>query len=108
MFSHEEKIEELVGISGGLLSYDFAVTYPDGSHALFIEFDGVHHSKPVDFTGKGKAHAIRALKRQQIHDMRKDEYSSISNIPLLRIRYDDYHNIERKINEALAEIIREK
>jgi len=100
-FTTEEQMDGLTGESGGLLRYDVAVKYPTGECALLIEFDGEQHEIAVEHFG-GEAQ----LARQQEHDRRKDEYARNHEIPLLRIKHNEYDLIEHLINEALANIIR--
>lgn len=77
------------------LRYDFAVINTKTLQVAFlIEFDGVQHFKPVERFG-----GVRALKQTQIRDRLKTEYAEKSEIPLLRIRYDQLH----RIDEILAE-----
>lgn len=79
------KIKELVGVNGGLLSYDFYL--PD--YNLLIEYQGVQHEKSFKhFGGKEK------LKIQQEHDKRKREYANKNGYRLLEIWYYDFDNIE--------------
>lgn len=79
------KIEELVGINGGNLSYDFYL--PD--YNLLIEYQGEQHDKAFNYFG-----GEEKLKKQQEHDKRKREYAKEHNIELLEIWYWDYDNIE--------------
>lgn len=105
-YTTEEPMGGLVGVGGGALRYDIAITYPNGEYALLIEFDGIGHFEPTDFAGEGEAHALEQFRTQREHDRRKDKYARLHNIPLLRIRHDEFDDIERLINEALAKVIR--
>jgi len=101
----QESMDGLLGTGGGSLLYDFVVMYPNGEYALIIEFDGIGHVEPTDFSGKGEVHAVSEFKRIQIHDKRKDDWASTNNVPILRIGHTEYDDIERKINEALGDVI---
>ncbi|MGF7045761.1 very-short-patch-repair endonuclease [Paenibacillus sp. DS2015] len=104
-FSTQVSMKNLIGIGGGLLSYDFVVKMSSG-HMLLIEFDGIGHFKPTDFHGKGEAHALKKFHIQVEHDRRKDNYAATHGIPLLRIRHDEFDNIEQKVDEALMQMMR--
>lgn len=79
----------LIGVGNGNLSYDFYL--PD--YNLLIEYQGMQHKKPVDFSGKGNDFAIKCFKKQQEHDKRKRKYAQDHNIELLEIWYYDFDNI---------------
>lgn len=64
-----------------------------------IEFDGEQHFKPIDYFG-GEEH----LRYIQFHDNIKDEYCKKHNIPLLRIRYDEFNKIEELINQFIHSV----
>jgi predicted Zn-ribbon and HTH transcriptional regulator len=104
-FLMEEKVPEVRGVGGGFLRFDCVITDISG-WALVVEFDGIQHFEPRDMDGKGLGYAIRQFNRQQEHDRRKDAWAAAQGIPLLRIRYDEFDEIETKINEALAHVIR--
>lgn len=80
-----KKYDDLLGINGGLLSYDFYL--PD--YNLLIECQGQQHEKPVSVFG-----GEEQFKIQQEHDKRKREYAKEHNIELFEIWYYDYKNIE--------------
>lgn len=73
-----------------LLPFDFYVTLPAG-HGL-IEYDGGQHFKPVDyFGGKETFHTL------QQNDAIKNRFATAHNIPLLRIPYHQFDNIEQVV-----------
>ena len=94
LYTPQKTFNGLVGIGGGLLSYDFYLP----TYNCLIEFQGVQHEKSVIYFGGEKQ-----LKKQQEHDRRKREYAKQNNINLLEIWYYDIDNIEsillQKINE---------
>lgn len=64
-----------------------------------IEYDGRQHFEPIEkFGGED------ALKETQERDTLKDEWFKENNIPLLRIAYWDYDNIEYILNKKLLEL----
>lgn len=83
---------DLVGVKGGLLSYDFYL--PD--YNCLIEFQGEQHSRPVNLFGGQKQFKI-----QQEHDHRKREYAKKHGIKLLEIWYYDYDRIEEILKNNL-------
>lgn len=91
-FIYQFSFNNLIGVNGGLLSYDFYLPNLN----LLIEYQGIQHEKPIDFFG-GK----EKFKIQKQHDLIKKEYASQSNIDLLEIWYYDYNNIEKIIVDHL-------
>lgn len=61
-----------------------------------IEFDGLQHFRPIEYFG-----GLKAFKKQIISDKKKNNWFIQNNIPLLRIPYWDYDNIEHKLNSFL-------
>lgn len=102
-FSQQKSFHDLFGVGGGKLFFDFVVEV-SGKPSLAIEFDGIQHFKPTDFSGKGIAHANIVFKKQQENDAIKNEYCASKKIPLLRIKYTEYDEIEEIINEAILRI----
>ena len=91
-FIHEYKYEDLLGVNGGQLSYDFYLPF----YNILIEFQGEQHKMPVEhFGGEEK------FRKQQEHDKRKREYASTHNIPLLEIWYDEINHIESILDNYL-------
>lgn len=71
--------------------FDFII-----KNELLIEFDGEQHFKPVDyFGGKDK------FTRQGITDKIKNQYCIDNNIPLIRIPYWEFKNIEYILENVL-------
>lgn len=96
-FERQKKFDGLMGVSGGLLSYDFYI--PEKN--LLIEFQGIQHTQPVDFFGKGMKFAKERFHIQQEHDHRKREYAINNNIKLLEICNTDFNKIEKILDEVL-------
>lgn len=99
MFLEENKIEfvpqkqfdDLLGVHGHNLSYDFYLPI----YNLLIEYQGQFHD------GTAVMQSNRKRKIQQEHDMRKAEYAKMNNIELLEIWYWDYKNIKSILKEKL-------
>lgn len=86
------KFDDLMGMKGGFLSYDFYL--PDFN--LLIEFQGEQHEHQIDFFG-----GENQFKIQQEHDKRKRDYAKIHNINLLEIWYYDINNVKNIIERCL-------
>ena len=80
------------------LRFDFAILDPDGSTKLLIEYDGEQHFVAKDFFGGEKG-----LKRTQARDTLKNNYCLENNIPLIRIPYTNYNDIEEILDKALKD-----
>ena len=63
---------------------------------ILIEYDGELHFYPIEYFG-----GQEKFERQQRHDKIKNEYCEKNNIPLLRIPYYKYNNIEEELNNFL-------
>lgn len=96
-FIYQKSFDGLIGVGGNLLSYDFYL--PD--YKMLIEYQGVQHSKPIDFKGLGLQNAEKNLKIQKEHDKRKKQYAIDNGIELLEIWYFDFDNIEQILEEKL-------
>lgn len=96
-FIYHKYFDDLFGVGGGYLSYDFYLP----NYNLLIEFQGIQHEKPIDFSGRGVDFALNQFEIQQEHDKRKREYAYKHNIDLLEIWYCDYENIKQILYEKL-------
>ena len=90
-YEYQVRYEELLGINGGELSYDFFLP----KYNLLIEYQGEYHDGNVRNQTKEK------LKSQKEHDKRKRKYAKENNIDLLEIWYWDYKNIDIILNNKL-------
>jgi hypothetical protein len=84
----QHTFNDLLGTGRGLLKYDVSVFKDKRKRKLWflIEYDGVfHYEKQYDLDG---------FKTLKIHDKLKDMYCKEHNIPLLRIPYWEFDNIE--------------
>lgn len=91
-FDGHKTYDDLFGIKGGKLSYDFYLP----EYNLLIEFQGEQHERPVDFFG-----GEEQFKIQLEHDKRKRNYAMSNDIGLLEIWYYDFNNIEDILNSRL-------
>lgn len=78
--------------TGNMLYFDFYVP----EHNLLIEFDGIHHFKPI--------HGEEKLKDQKARDKVKDKWCRKRNWPLLRISCFEMDKIESIICEAFDKL----
>ena len=90
-FQPQKTFNNLVGIKGGLLSYDFYLP----KYQLLIEYQGEFHNGTVHFQTEEK------FKSQQEHDRRKRNYAKNNDYKLLEIWYWDFDNIEEILNNTI-------
>lgn len=91
-FIPHKSYDNLRGIKGGKLSYDFYLA----KFNLLIEYQGEQHEHPVDVFG-----GEEQFKVQQEHDRRKREYAQKHNIKLLEIWYYDFFQLEKILDKEL-------
>lgn len=91
-FESQVEFDGLIGMGGGLLSYDFYL--PDKN--ILIEYQGEFHD------GSGGEYTQVNLKKQQEHDKRKKEYAKKNGIELLEIWYWDYDKIASILADRLC------
>lgn len=94
---------DLVGLGGGLLKFDFAV-FGDKEKTklrLLIEYDGEFHYKVIKYKNEPIEIAEQRFKKQQYHDKRKNNYCNKNDIIVIRIPYWDFNNIEEILIKCL-------
>lgn len=92
-FLQEYIFEDLLSDKGNPLRYDFAIL--DNSNVVaIIEYDGEFHFK--------KQYANDGFETLKVHDKRKNQYCKNNNIPLLRIPYWEFENIEEILYKWLS------
>ena len=74
------------------LPFDFFL--PD--YNLLIEYDGKQHFEPVDYFG-----GIDGLNKCIINDKIKNKYAEDNKIKLLRIKYNNFNNINNILEEEI-------
>lgn len=100
-FSKEYTIENLRGINGGMVRYDFAIFDEENKLKLLIEYDGQQHYYQVNFGGMSDEEAFSSFINTVYNDSLKNSYCEDNNIPLLRIPYWDYANIEQILEDNI-------
>lgn len=88
-FIPQKMFDNLVGVNGGSLSYDFYLP----KYNLLIEYQGEYHDHSVP------SQTDFEFALQQEHDKRKREYAKENNIQLLEIWYWDFDNIEKILDK---------
>lgn len=86
------------------LPFDFAIFNNTDKLIYLIEYDGEQHYKPIRFGGISEERAIENLKVAKLHDQIKNDYCGENNIPLLRIPYWEFDNIEEILKVNLSNI----
>ena len=93
IYSREFIFEDLIGIGGGLLRFDFAIFRDKEKTKLecLIEYDGEFHYK--------KYYKDQNFESQKVHDKKKNKYCKDNNIRLIRIPYWEFDNIENILDK---------
>ena len=81
-FKTQYTFNDLIGVNGGLLRFDFAIFENDQLKQL-IEFNGIQHYQ------KPQGHWGEEWETLLIHDKKKIEYCQKNNIPLKILKYDE-------------------
>lgn len=84
------KFNDLTGLNGGLLSYDFYLP----QYNILIEYQGKQHKMPIEYFG-----GQETFKIQKEHDKRKREYAFKHHIKLIEVWY--YENANEKLAKSL-------
>jgi hypothetical protein len=84
----------------GVLKFDFYLNELN----VCLEYDGIQHFKPIDFASKGYEWADEQLKSSKKRDKIKDNYCKNKNIPLIRIPYYNFNEIETILDSELSEL----
>lgn len=89
---------DLVGTGGGPLRPDFIIP----SLKIWIEYDGIQHFEPTDFSGNMSEKEVQEqFKQTQQNDQIKNQYAKGNNWTLIRIPYWDIDNIEQILDSYL-------
>lgn len=78
------------------LPFDFYV-----NDSFLIEYDGKQHFKPINFSGKGAEWAIKNYELGKLRDSIKTQWAKDNGIPLVRIPYIEFDNIEQIIKDSI-------
>jgi very-short-patch-repair endonuclease len=92
-FEPQMRYDNLLGIGGKRLSYDFYL--PD--YNLLIEYQGEQHDHRIEYFHENEDD----FEKQQEHDQRKRNYANDNGIRLLEIWYWDFDNIEKILEKEL-------
>lgn len=86
------------------LPFDFAIFCEIDNLLCTIEYDGEQHYKPVEFGGMSSDEALSEFKLIQKRDGIKTNYCIVNNIPLIRISFRDFNNIEEILTNELIKL----
>lgn len=100
-FKMEYSEDKMLSKLGFLLRIDFAI-FKDDKIKLAIEMDGKQHFEPVRFGGCSESQAVESHLRTIENDGIKNQYCKENNIPLLRIPYWEFNNIEEILDRELS------
>ncbi|MDB1562972.1 hypothetical protein PGA94_09315 [Pediococcus pentosaceus] len=78
------------------LPFDFYI-----NDSFLVEFDGEQHFKPADFGGRGAEWAIKNYELGKLRDNIKTKWAKDNGIPLVRIPYTEFDNIEQIIKDSI-------
>lgn len=81
------------------LPFDFCVLSEDKTPLVAIEYDGIQHFEPRAHFG-----GTKGFEATNINDNIKNEYCQKNNIPLLRIPYWEFDNINCLVFDKLVEL----
>jgi len=93
----QKTFDKLVGLKGGLLSYDFYLS----QYNLLVEYQGEMHERFIKGIHKSK----KDFEKQVEHDRRKRKYAKDHNIRLLEIWYWDFDKIEKILEKELNLVV---
>lgn len=94
-FATQFTFNELIGVNGGRLRFDFAIFDKNNNLIKLIEFDGRQHY----FGPDGDWHNSQPLEIIKANDKLKDNYCKEHNIKLIRIPYYDIGKISKEMLE---------
>ena len=92
-YEYEKTYNGLIGLGGGLLSYDFYL--PD--YDLLIEYQGKQHEEYICLWHD----SYEDFEKQLEHDKRKREYANNNGIKLIEIYDYEKHIINEILNERI-------
>lgn len=98
-FDTQYRTEECVDIRK--LPFDFVI-YKSNKISCLIEYDGGQHFKAVDLFG-----GEEGFRDRQRKDAIKTQYCADNGIPLIRIPYWDYDNIDAILTEKLLPLLKD-
>lgn len=96
-YKPQVSFDDLVGDKGWVLRFDFGV-YKDDSLQFLLEYDGIQHYQKANCRFVDTDETFELRKR---YDYIKNEYSVKNCIPLYRIPYWHFNNIEDILKEII-------
>lgn len=86
------------------LRFDFAIFDDKNILVCLIEYDGIVHDKAIDFGCKDKDKVKKEFEIARIRDNIKNEYCKKNKIPLIRIHYTKFNEIENILEQKFKEL----
>lgn len=86
------------------LRFDFAVFNNDNNLICLIEYDGEAHDNPISFGCKDEKKVLKNFKNTKKRDKIKDNYCKKNKIPLIRIHYTKFNEIENILEQKFKEL----
>lgn len=86
------------------LRFDFAIFGKNNILTCLVEYDGEAHDKPISFGCKDEDKILKKFKEGKERDNIKNEYCKKNNIPLIRIHYTKFNEIENILEEKFKEL----
>lgn len=95
-YKHQQSFDDLIGVGGKKLRYDFSVKTFNEEIVALIEFHGDQHFRPVEWFGGNES-----FERLTQNDKLKTQYAKDNNIPLIVIMYREQNRIGEILTEKL-------
>lgn len=100
-YEHQYEFDDCYDIRS--LPFDIAVFKPSDKLCCVIEYDGKQHYVPTKFYDSDLT-AEEQFAKIKRHDNMKDRYCQEHNIPLIRIPYYEFDNMESFLFEELKKL----
>ena len=100
-FTHQQKFSDLLGERKMPLSFDFGILDKDGGVKCLIEYDGIHHFKPVDYGVLTEDEALKEFEKRKMRDERKNEYAKNKGLRLIRLNGKQYEKLDEYLKDIL-------
>ena len=84
------------------LRFDFAVFDKKENLLCLIEYDGIQHFEPHSFHKCSMEKALFEFEQRKRRDKIKNDYCTLNNYPLLRIKYTEFDSIDEIIERSLS------
>lgn len=96
-YKYQVKFDDCTG-DHACLRFDFGVFSDDGNLSFLVEYDGQQHFEPIEVFGGQKE-----FEKRKRYDEIKTAYCAERGIPLVRIPYWKYDEIENILEKAIRE-----